>query len=457
MFSERDLLPRLQAVAAHSCCVAFSGGMDSAVLLHACSLLRDAGQLPALSAVHVHHGLQKDADAWVQHCETFCAQRGVPLTVLHGQVEAVSGQGLESAARALRYRLFTEHLAEGACLLQAHHADDQAETFLLRALRGAGVRGLAAIPRRRALGRGGLLRPLLDIPRADLRAWAESEQLQWVEDPSNQQTVQDRNYLRHEILPALRRRWPGVDASLVQAATQCTDAEEIVRLAATAGLRECRTGAGGLQIAALLRLGAPLQREVLRSWALEQGLAPPGGHALRRIQEEIIPAGTDAEPLVCWPDAEARRFGPVLYLSVPLPPPPVGCDWQGESCLDLGPGCGMLHITRGAGRGLDFAQLAAGRLRIGFRSGGESCHPAGRSGSHALKKVFQELHVAPWLRDRVPLLLQDDQVLAAANLFYDHERYTTDASEALRLRWIPAPAWSAPLEQANLLEPIGSD
>jgi tRNA(Ile)-lysidine synthase len=200
----------LQAVAPWRCApawhIAFSGGLDSTVLLHLLATRAKIDKLPPLSAIHVHHGLQAAADAWPAHCQFVCDALGVPLRVIRVQVQ--QGASLERAARDARYQAFAEVTGAGELLVTGQHRDDQAETLLFRLLRGAGVRGLAAMPAQRPLADGYLVRPLLDVSRAELEAYAREHQLTWIEDPSNADPRFSRNYLRHHVFPRLTERWP---------------------------------------------------------------------------------------------------------------------------------------------------------------------------------------------------------------------------------------------------------
>ncbi|MDP5072134.1 MAG: tRNA lysidine(34) synthetase TilS, partial [Congregibacter sp.] len=214
-------------------CVAFSGGLDSTVLLHA------AGRCFAgrVTALHVNHGLQPGAQAWAEHCQTLCAQWKIALESVELQLDdrkrdatrdpgAERADGVEAAARVARYHWFESRLEPGDVLLMAHHQDDQAETLLLRLLRGAGPQGLAAMPVSRSLGRAELLRPFLELPRRDLQAYAAEHALRWIDDPSNQDLRFDRNYLRHAVIPQLEQRWPGYRATLSRSAKQLREQNE---------------------------------------------------------------------------------------------------------------------------------------------------------------------------------------------------------------------------------------
>ena len=245
--------------------VGFSGGLDSTVLLH---LLANApGRRPGgLRALHVHHGLQAVADDWQQHCSKLCATWNIPLQLVHVEVPRDTGQGLEAAARDARHGAFKAHLHEGEWLALAHHQDDQAETFLLRALRGAGVDGLGAMQALRSFGNGTLWRPLLQVPRSALETYASQHGLHWIEDPSNDSADFDRNFLRLQVLPLLRQRWPHASAAMARSAGLTAQAAELLHENDAALLQHCLEPDGALQLAALNLLAPAQQSRVLRLW-----------------------------------------------------------------------------------------------------------------------------------------------------------------------------------------------
>lgn len=396
--------------------VALSGGLDSTVLLHA---LVEALDEPArrLTAVHVHHGLHGQAEAWVERCTALCATLGVSCRVLRVDARAAPGQSPEAAARQARYGALAEVVGPEHGLLTAHHQDDQAETLLLQLLRGAGPQGLAAMPAWAPFAAGWLGRPLLDWPRAALRAYAERHALEWIEDPSNADTGLARNALRHEVLPRLAAHWPAAARTLARAARHQGDAAAILAERGTADLAEALAEDGGLAIAALGRLSPARQRNLLRHWLQQQALALPDEARLQRIVEEVIAARADAEPRVAWRDAgghrvEVRRYRDRLYALGGAAPVPAGEArvWDLARPLAL-PDTGhtlVAHPARGAG--LSAAACAAGTITVRFRRGGEQCRPVGRGHRHALKKLFQEWGVAPWERERVPLIYIDDDL-----------------------------------------------
>jgi tRNA(Ile)-lysidine synthase len=302
------------------CWVAYSGGLDSTVLLDLTARLGD--RLSArLAAVHIDHGLNPGSADWASHCQRRCAGLGVPLVQRQVEVRVGDGQGPEAAARAARYAALVELLGPGDLLLTAHHRDDQAETVLLALLRGAGVRGLAAMPEVDALCFGRLVRPLLTFGRAELHAYAQARGLNWLDDPSNLDLNLDRNWLRQRILPLLVEHWPAASRTLARSARHCAEAAALVdRQAAGEAARLVGQRPGTLSVRGLRGLDAPLCRAVLRSWIVSWGFAVPDTRHVARIMGEVLPARPDASPLVAWAGCEVRRYRDDLFALAPLPP-----------------------------------------------------------------------------------------------------------------------------------------
>ena len=301
---------------ANSWHVALSGGLDSTVLLHLLAHLRQTHSLPALSAVHVHHGLQAAADSWPAHCQVLCDSLAVPLQVF--QVQVRPGASLERAAREARYQAFEAVTQAGEVLLTGQHRDDQAETVLFRLLRGAGVSGVAAMPRERALGQGHLCRPLLDVSRAELEVYARAHGLSWVEDPSNTQTDFSRNYLRHEVFPTLTKRWPQAAASLARTAAHCAEAQGLLDelaqqdlAAATPHTEFSWLGLPSLALAPIAGLSAARQRNALRHWLAGFTQLPDTDHWAG--WETLRDAREDAHPIWTLADGQLHRAGGHLW------------------------------------------------------------------------------------------------------------------------------------------------
>lgn len=413
-------------------CVAYSGGADSHCLLHALAALRERLARP-LRAVHVDHRLQPRSAAWARHCATVAAGLGVPLEQRTVTVSP-HPQGPEAEARAARYAVFAELLRPNEALLLAHHQDDQAETLLLRLLRGAGVTGMAAMPVRRPLGRGWLLRPLLDVSRRALRGYAERQGIEWVEDPSNQAPVYDRNYLRHEILPRLEQRWPAAAERLASAARRASEADELLGELAAEDL--ARIGADRtLPVAAVAALSPPRRRNLLRHWLRDQGVQPPEAARLEAGLRALLEAGADRQPELLWSGGRLLRHGGRLHLlPARLPPPPdEALEWDWRRPLEV-PGAGRLELVPAVG-GLDPARLAGGAVRVVFRRGGERCRVAGKGHSQALKKLLQEAGVPPWERERMPLIQVEGELAAVGELVVCEGFAAPAGAAGLAVRW----------------------
>jgi tRNA(Ile)-lysidine synthase len=391
--------------------IAFSGGLDSTVLLHLLAHLAKTQTLPALNAIHVHHGLQAAADAWPEHCRAVCAALGVPLQVVRVQVQP--GASLERAARDARYHAFTETVQANEVLLTAQHRDDQAETLLFRLLRGAGVRGLSGIPRQRPLGKGHLLRPLLDVTRAELEAYASEQGLSWVEDPSNEDRQYSRNYLRHQVFPALASRWPQAVATMARSAAHLSEAQALLDDLADIDLSLASTvsdfdwlGLPSLELAALEKLSVARQRNALSRWLEPRTRLPDSDHWSG--WEDLRDATGDARPIWRLAQGELHRAGGrVWWLSGAwLNPLPVAGTWLDPALPLVLPGNGVLTLS---------GKIPDGPVQIRYREGGEVMGLPNR-GHRDLKRLLNENAVPSFVRGRLPLLYKDGQLLAVANL-----------------------------------------
>ncbi|XEA93928.1 tRNA lysidine(34) synthetase TilS [Xanthomonas tesorieronis] len=390
--------------------VGLSGGLDSSVLLHALAhqpRYRRAG----LRALHVHHGLHADADAWAEHCAAFCAALAIPLQVLRVQVPRDSGHGLEAAARQARRAAFAQALGEGEWLALAQHRDDQAETFLLRALRASGPDGLAAMQPLRGFAHGMLWRPVLALPRSELHAYAQRHALRWIEDPSNADPGFDRNFLRLQVLPLLRQRWPHAGDALARSAQLCGEAGALLDADDQAALEALREDpAAPLPLPQLRALPAPRRARVLRRWVAQAGLPPLPAAGLVAIERTLLHARADASAQFAWHGATLRSWRDALYAE--RDPPPLPADWQaqwdGRAPLAL-PDGRRLRLHADPPLAFDTPLL------VRLRRGGERIALPGRVHSQALKQVLQERAVPPWQRARLPLLFDAERLLAAGD------------------------------------------
>ena len=397
--------------------VAFSGGLDSTVLLHALSQ-DGVSSARDLLAVHVNHGLQDAATGWSRHCEEIAAELGVACECREVQVDVEGAAGPEAAAREARYKAFRELMRPGDCLLSAHHREDQAETVLLNLLRGSGPAGLAAIAARQEFGCGYLLRPLLSVPRLELEAYANAHDLHWVDDPTNLKQQFDRNFLRHELIPLLQQRWPAATARLARSAELAREANDMLNALADIDLAP-HESATRLDVPLLRELPEARQRNLLRRAVALCGLPAPPSTRLQQAIDELLPARDDAQPLVAWNGAELRRYRDKLFIMSGLPAHPLGDGQQllpDGADVSLGTGLGALRLVSGNTVGIS-PQVAGEGLQIRFRRGGEEIRPSGSRVTRKLKKLLQEDGVLPWMRERVPLLYAGERLVAVANLW----------------------------------------
>jgi len=424
----RATLASLGVAGARRFIVGLSGGMDSVVLLDA--LVGACPELP-VSALHINHQLHAESDRWAERCVALCDERHVPIEVL--SVDVFGPGGPEAAARRARYAAFEARLADGDWLLLAHHRDDQAETLLLNLLRGAGLLGMAAMPARRPLGRGEVVRPLLNESRSALKAYASEHGLTWCEDPSNRDTSMDRNYLRHDVLPRLEARWPRAAAQLASAAEHAAQASALLDDLAAVDLQRAGGDPSALGIGTLIELPARRRRNLLRFALRALGLPLPGAARLASIDDAIL-AREDAEPLVSWSGVEVRRYRNVLYLLAPLPRVPGETELRQRN-VELG-ALGSLRLVETDARGLDPRLLERG-LSVRYRRGGERLRPTPEADSRALKKVLQDRGVPPWLRDRLPLIYSGERLVAVADWWLADDASSTPG---LRIEWHTGPS-----------------
>ena len=399
----------------HRLLVGLSGGLDSTVMLHC---LSQQPQLASkVTAVHVHHGLSCHADEWLAHCQTVCTALSIPIIARRVKLDQRSN--IEEHARIARYDVFATLLNANDALLLGHHADDQAETLLLQLLRGAGVDGLAAMPAVKRLNEGDLVRPFLQYTRAELEAYADFHQLIWVEDDSNQDSVFSRNYLRHQIMPLLRVRWPSVVTNLARSASHCQQAR--VNLHALAEIDCNDLKANTLHLSDLKTQDNARLVNVLRTWLTNNRVRLPPTHTFNRLITDVIFARHDSLPCVEWDGICVRKYQDVLYLLDHLVDSHQDCvEWtQFPQPLQLGHD---LLCASHAEKGL---QMPIGaRVHVRFRQGGEVLIWHGQTKS--LKKLFQEWRIPPWQRDTLPLIYINDSLAAVIGYAVSDQFYGTD-------------------------------
>jgi tRNA(Ile)-lysidine synthase len=433
--SIESLVPRTSA----ELCVAYSGGLDSTVLLHALARAVVDRANYRMRAAHVDHQLQRDSASWRQHCGSVALSLQIEFVPLVVKVAADPELSPEAAAREARYAALRQILKPNEVLLTAHHADDQLETMLLALMRGAGLRGLSGVPSVQIFGGGWLARPLLEFSRAELEEWARAEQLQWLQDPSNENTSFDRNFLRHRVLPALRERWPAAAHSGTRSTAHLREAGRLLDVLAAADLASIAIGSC-LSMPQLANLAPARRRNVLRHWIRQHGMRVPSTRKLATIERDLLIAREDRLPCVEWDDVEVRRHRGLLYCMRQRPPfePADPLTWNVSQVLELPAQLGRLRAQRDALGGLAAARVR-GELQIQFRRGGEELQPAGDAHHRKLKKLLQDAGVLPWWRDRVPLIYAADELVAVGDLWIAEEFAARDGEEALRIVWEERP------------------
>ena len=402
--------------------MAFSGGVDSSVLLAALAGLRGSG-LGAkrglrVRAIHVNHGIHPNAGKWASHCRAFARRLGVPIKVLTTKVVRSKGISLEAAAREARYGLLVKHLESEEILVTGHHEDDQLETVLLQLFRGSGLAGLAAMPDLAQFARGQLARPLLPWSREQLVAWARAKDLTWIEDDTNEDQSLDRNYLRRTVLPLIRNRWSGVASSVARSARHAAEGQKLLDEIARKDVARAADGAS-LNVGALRALAPDRRRNALRFWIARAGHKLPDTRRLEEISGALLDARPDSKPQVSWGQVSAQRDGALLMLR----PRAAGSgasevlwDWRNAPESTLHWGEGTLELRPDSNGPLDF-ELLPSPLTVRRRRGGERLRLRRGGPSRTLKNLLQEAHVPVTERAVLPLLFAGEQLLIAADLW----------------------------------------
>jgi tRNA(Ile)-lysidine synthase len=411
--------------------VGFSGGADSTALLHALNTIQGELNIP-LSAVHINHGLHGDADLWQSQCERLCSRLGIRLVSLNINPDNSSGKGLEAEARHLRYAAISTLLEPGACLLTAHHADDQAETLLLNLMRGSGVDGLSAMPESRPLGEGCLQRPLLGFRGSALRDYLAKHNVEWSEDPSNQHLDHDRNFVRHEIMPMLEGRWPGASKRLLLTRNAMTGARHVLEWVADDYLEQALKHPFVLQLNPRLGEDSELFKLIVRHWMRQADVPSIPAYRLESLCEQVKQPSRNHNVTVNWAGHSLHLFKQQLWLQTDseiMPCPTRG--WPTGTEIDLGDDVGQLVLE-----GPDPC-VPEGEFSVGNRS--DMQQTAISQGSHhkSLKNLFQSASIPPWLRDCIPLCKLDGELVAMGDWCFSGQFKTWMTENNTSMSWQP--------------------
>ena len=415
--------------------VGYSGGVDSHVLLHL--LANTVVPKKHVTAVYVHHGLQDCADDWQIHCKKIARNLGLNFLALQVNGHAKKGDSPEESARNARYQAFNQLITKNSVLLFAQHRQDQVETVLLQLFRGAGLKGLSAMPETTQMGAGLLLRPFLDSSQEDIINYANQHALHWVEDPSNQNDAYDRNYLRHQIIPLIERRWKGVDKAVLRSARHCSQAQQLLASRAKSEmLLVYDENNQSLNIADLLLKEIAQQQWIIREWMAYLNLRMPSVKLLERILTDVLLAKKDANPVIQHENCNIRRYQNRLCAvwDKPKVSPSTEVIWQNiQQALYLTDQSKLQLMASESGIAKRYFNDAL--VQIKYRTGGEKIALAHRTGRHSLKKLFQEEKIPPWKRENIPLIYINGKIAAIADLWVSAEFYSEAVEPCLKITW----------------------
>ena len=429
--------------------VAYSGGADSTALLLALAELRPRLEAE-LRAVHVNHGIHPRADAWEARCRATCATLEIPYRAQRLPPIDPKGAGTEAELRRLRYAALESLLEHDDLLVTAHHRDDQAETMLLNLVRGSGPAGLAGMPGERRLGQGRLQRPLLVWSRADLCEWLEQQGVDWIEDDGNQDTTYDRNFLRHEVLPLLRHRWPAIERTMARSADHCREAATLLDSWSALQLAGARVVAGVLAVPGDLGGDLARAKQLIRHWLKVEGAPSLPGARLEEFCRQLLSAAPDAQPSCRWADRRLHYWNRHLWLRAATAEP--RCPeraWRTGATLALGPRLGSLSL----------GPSVTGRvgLRVRARAAGDAMRLPASGHRRSVKELLRSSGIPPWSRAGVPILVRDGNPLAVGDWAVSPELSQWLERHDARLAWTPADPQLAWLRQRCHDAPVASD
>ena len=409
------------------CYVAFSGGADSMALLRALADIReDSGLVP--HAIHINHGVQPDAERWEQHCADQANHLDLPFTAITGTKQPTKGSGPEDRWRQLRLTAFESLMKEEDVVCTAHHLSDQAETLLLNLFRGSGIDGWAAMPRIRSLGRGRLVRPLLEVSRDSLLAYLKSTGLKWIEDPSNEDTRFDRNFLRQEVMPLLEQRWPAVQRTLFESTQRAAEARLIVQTTMESNIAE-RTPCPGVLDLGGLAGEKPFLKQLIRFWLNSEGHAPLPGSRLESFVDQILDATSESKASVAWDGHVVRWYDHSLWMDMDQPEDWQAVEsWTGTDTVRLGAVAGEFELD---------PPRDLGRFRLHRRTGGERFSLCPEQNSRSLKEWFRQAGLPYWYRNQVPLLFEQADLVAIGDHPVSESLLEKLAKQHSRLIWRP--------------------
>ena len=415
--------------------LAYSGGMDSSVLLHL--FYSNKNKINQnIEVVYINHGLQKEANDWGEFCKNQCQQYELPFTQLEIDKDCPKGASVEAWAREERYSLIETVMNENDVLFTAHHQDDQVETFFLQALRGAGPRGLASMPLIKKQANAFHARPLLNYSYDKLKRYAEENELSWCVDKSNSDCRYDRNYFRHEVIPVIEERWPAYRETISRLIKNQSECKALLDEIACSDIKLAQhKGTTSLDLDVIKELSLERQKNLIFVWLKGLNLDSPGSRNVEQIISDVICSTVDKAPCVNWKNVEVRRYKNLLYALETMAKHDINMeyDWKPENVLNILDDTLLAMPERG--KGISKLKTKNADFVVRYRQGGEKIHPDNMAQSKTVKQLFQEYSVLPWLRDRIPLIYINGDLAVIPGFCID-KNYSADKDEpSWNIQW----------------------
>ena len=413
--------------------IALSGGVDSMVLLDLLSKAKRSSDV--IKAIHINHNLHESSKEWVDFVKDVCKKYKLPL-IIESINPKQEGFGLEADAREQRYNKFKEIILDNECLLTAHHLDDQIETTLFRIFRGTGLDGLRSIRKKAKFGKGLLCRPLINIPREAIEKYAKLNDIKWIEDPSNKNIDFDRNYLRNNIVPSIKKRWPNAQKTITRLSSLAENNQKLLHELAKEDIGEIEKF-NVLDIGILSNKSSLRINNIFRFMILKNKMGIPSLKVLENGIETLINAKSDS-PIITWDGFSIRRYKNTLYFFNPDLKQdeirPLKMKWFIDETINLGGNRGSIQARFIKGQGIALNKCPKS-LEIKYRKGGEQIKPSGHKITKSLKNLFQENNVLPWVRDQIPLFYLDEELISVGDLWFNQDYKAKEQEDGFLISW----------------------
>ncbi len=413
--------------------LAFSGGVDSVVLLDL--LVNVLKESDALRIIHINHNLNEHSNDWAQFSSEICEKYDLPL-ICESVEPKRHGKGLEADARELRYQSFRDVIQDDEYLLTGHHQDDQMETLLYRIFRGTGIDGLMAIRREIKFGKGFLYRPMLNISREKIEEYAQLKNLKWIYDSSNDDSSYDRNFLRKDIIPLIKKRWPSVENKVSRLSVIAEQNQLLLNELAIEDVGQLKNY-NHLGIETLSEKSYPRIINIFRFMIKKNNMSVPSMQVLNEGIKTLMHSKSKS-PSMTWNDNTIRRYKHRLYfLNSALNSPndlSNEMSWDIKKTINLGKNLGSIQARFLNGEGISLNRCPS-NLAIKYRKGGEEIKPSGHKITKSLKNLFQENNVLPWVRDKIPLIYVDQELISVGDLWFNQDFKASANEDGFLITW----------------------